>query len=187
MSSVATSSPDHNNYRETAPVFISSAEMLNSKMNALLRVMGQCMPMLLDETSEFESKELRAKYEGGCSDAAQVTYIKSCARLDRIIDNDKNWQIGKMDRLMRERTAELHEMDLKIAAKRLERENYYNRPSVRANANLFKRERTFYAVVGNTFTTESVYGEGSTPEAAYANLDAILDALPAAQKSTKAK
>lgn len=179
MSTVATSSQDgpDEKSKQTAFQFISSAEMMRAKSGVCMAIMGQCMPMLLDDTSEFESAALKAKYEGGCSDAAQVTYIKACERLDKLLDNDAHWEIATMDKLTEERTKELHDINLSVAHERLTREKYFNRPSIRAQAKLYRRANVFYAVIGEDFTEDSVHGSGDTPEAAFTNLDAILISL----------
>lgn len=179
MSTVATSSQDgpDEKSKQTSLQFISSAEMLRAKSGVCMAIMGQCMPMALSETSDFESIALKAKYEGGCSDAAQVTYIKACERLDKLLDNDAHWEIATMDKLTEERTVELHKINLSVANERLAREKYFNRPSIRSQAHLFRRGNLFYAVIGEDFTDESVHGSGDTPEAAFTNLDAILISL----------
>jgi hypothetical protein len=190
MSNVATSAPVPPNNPPGDPGYhlISSAEMLRSKVGTVLAVMGQCMPMILESTEDgFESKALRAKYEGGCSDSAQVTYINACSRLDTLLQDDSNWEVSRLDSVMKERSQQLHDLDLQIAQQKLAREKHFNRPSVRMQANLFRKGNVFYAALGSTMTDDSIYGSGASPEAAYLNLDEILSAMdsPASKPAKK--
>lgn len=181
MSHVSTSAPDP---KQPAPPvqntfqLVSSAEMLRNKVNTVLSIMGQCTPLILDTTQDFESEKLRAQYDGGAADAAQVTYINACDRLDRLLKDNRNWKIDQTDKAMNARSQELHAINLQIAQARLERERHYNRPSILHDTKLFRRDNFFYAVLGDKLTDDCVYGKGETVAVAYANLDAVLASFP---------
>ena len=178
MATVATAAPDP---RQPAPdsiiTLLSSADMLRSKVGTVLAVMGQCMPMILDTSGEFESKTLKAQYDGGCADSAQVTYIKACARLDALLDGEGNWKIHELDDLTGERTKELHEINVKLAKLQLERAEFFNRPSVMAGAKVYRAGDTFYAVIGDGGSPNAVQAKGATVAEALKNLDDILTSV----------
>lgn len=182
MSSVAQANSDKGGEGpQNSFLLLSSAEMLGSKVNTVLRIIKEVQALARIPTEEGkgweddDGRDVSPEYDEEVRDSAESTLIRALGRLDSIIDADENWDVSVADKVLDKRVEELHRVNMEAAKERLELIKNQNRASYRLRSKLFRDGNDFLAVAGDDpWDEHAIVGRGRTPEEALDNLDAIL-------------
>lgn len=68
-------------------------ELTNHQLGPILAVIRELQPYLLEDTIRSGETPTDSSLDGGVSSAAETTFIKACARLDAILEDETRWTI----------------------------------------------------------------------------------------------
>ena len=154
----------------------------NQQIGMLLGVCANMSTVLLNPERAHENIPGAQSMDGEAHQAAAVTFMKACDRLDKILDDPARWGIDYQHRL-EQQYEERHEAQLKMMAAQqsesLSRKlsaDHIRAPSFRYRPMLINEDGTWVAFLGNPEDIENgISGVGPNPEAALRSFDASFD------------
>lgn len=163
------------------PYFPLKEELTDRMVGPLLAVIRELAPFLLEPTREPGSTPTADKLDGGVESAAATTFLRTCARLDSIIDDASRWELKTHNTLIAEMVKTQRAQQKFIEVQRQSSENlqaphFLLRPTLAITAG------RYIAFWGNiNVAGEAIIGQGDTPNAAFEDFDAAFERTPAEQ------
>jgi hypothetical protein len=156
-----------------------------NQFSVLLSLTHALQPYLLLSPQELGAAPPPA-LDGGVVAAAATTFIKTCSKLDELLDDPSRWNLESQDALYdalvqtQEHQQRFLQMQTAAAASLM-------RPAFQLRPVLLLVEGGYIAVHGDLTSSSAVIGSGPTPEAALLDFDVAFQRKPEEQKTVVAE
>jgi hypothetical protein len=140
-----------------------------TQLSALLGITQALQPYLI--VYPTEPGHSPPEKDGGIASAAETTFIKTCAKIDDLLEDKSRWSLETQDALY-SACIETQEVQQKFIKTQTEAAASLMRPSFQVKPLLVLVEGGYIAVHGDLTSDGAVIGSGATPEAAMLDFDA---------------
>lgn len=150
-----------------------------TQLSALLAITQALQPYLILPPQELGHNPPPA-LDGGTVVAATNTFIKTCAKIDDLLEDKSRWNLETQDALY-DACIRTQEAQQKFVQTQTESAAILQRPSFQLKPTLVLVEGGYIAIYGDLTSDASVIGSGPTPEAAMRDFDAAWNRRPVEQ------
>lgn len=156
-------------------------ELTNSQIQPVLDIIGALSPYLLQEALEAGGTPKSGALNGEPACAAQATFIRACARLDAIIEDESRWSLKSHNTLIAE-MVKTHRAQQKFIATQQESAANLQAPHFLLRPTLAISGGRYVAYWGDINEAgRAVVGQGDTPNEALVDFDDAFDRTPEEQ------
>jgi len=152
-----------------------------NQFGVLLTITQALQPYLILAPQELGSSPPPA-LDGGTVLAAATTFIKTCAKMDELLDDSSRWNLEGQDALY-DALVQTQEHQQRFLQAQTAAASSLMRPAFQLRPTLFLAETGYVAVHGDLTSSGAVIGYGETPEAALADFDLAFQRKPQEQKA----
>jgi len=149
-----------------------------TQLSALLGITQALQPYLI--LPPQEPGHAAPELDGGTVSAAATTFIKTCAKIDDLLEDKSRWSLETQDALYAA-CIQTQEIQQKFIQTQTESAASLTRPSFQIKPLLMLVEGGYIAVHGDLTSDDVVIGSGLTPEAAMLDFDAAWNRRPVEQ------
>jgi hypothetical protein len=149
-----------------------------TQLSALLGIMQSLQNYLL--LPPQEPGHTPPELDGGALAAASTTFIKTCAKIDELLEDKSRWSLEVQDALYAA-CIQTQEFQQKFIRTQTESAAILQRPSFQIKPMLVLVEGGYIAIHGDLTSDGAVIGSGATPEAAMRDFDAAWNRRPVEQ------
>lgn len=156
-------------------------EITDRQLGPILAVLRELQPYLLEEVVEQGGTPASNEVDGGVESAAATTFLKACARLDAILEDESRWSMKTHNTLVAEmiKTQKAQQKFIEVqqaSSENLQAPHFLLRPTLAIAAD------GYIAFWGNINAPgEAIIGQGKTPNEALFDFDAAFERTPAEQ------
>lgn len=150
-----------------------------TQLSALLAITQALQPYLILPPQDLGANPPPA-LDGGTVTAASNTFIKTCAKIDDLLEDKSRWNLETQDALY-DACIRTQEVQQKFVQTQTEAAASLMRPSFQVKPMLVLVEGGYIAIYGDLTSDASVIGSGATPEAAMQDFDAAWNRRPVEQ------
>ena len=156
-----------------------------TQFSVLLSLTQALQPYLLLSPQELGTSPPPA-LDGGVVIAAANTFIKTCAKIDELLDDHSRWNMESQDALY-DALVQTQEHQQRFLQMQTAAASSLMRPAFQLRPTLLLVEGGYIAIHGDLTSPGAVIGSGSTPEAALLDFDAAFQRKPEEQKTIVAE
>lgn len=156
-------------------------EITDRQLGPILAVIRELQPYLLEDVVEPGGTPKDRSVDGGVESAAATTFLKACARMDSILDDESRWSMKTHNTLVAEmvKTQRAQQKFIEVqqqSSENLQAPHFLLRPTLAITAG------RYIAWWGDIHTAGgAIIGQGDTPNDAFADFDAAFSRTPAEQ------
>lgn len=156
-------------------------EITDRQLGPILAVIRELQPYLLEDVVEPGGTPKDRSVDGGVESAAATTFLKACARMDSILDDESRWSLKTHNTLVAEMVKTQKAQQKFIEVQQASSENL-QAPHFLLRPTLGIAGEGYVAWWGNiNVAGEAIIGQGKTPNEAFADFDAAFERTPAEQ------
>lgn len=166
------------NQRSLGNVTMPSRDSINAlQIHTLLNIAGMLMPYIVEPAREPENiPNSHKKIDGEAAMAAQVTFIKVCDRLDKLVEENDRWTFD-VQRTLESDLANLYQQHTVLLKEQIIATKSINLPHNRFRPTLYTlKDGNYAAILGNLDDLDNaIVAVGPSPAAALQAFDMLFN------------
>jgi len=166
-----------NNFQKPGGWIPNRESIAEQQVNTALNILNHLAPYILAPHREFP--HLPKELDGGTECAAAATFVKVCARLDAMLDDNSRWKLEDHDQLYAA-ILESHRVQQVFVAEQIEAAKVVQRPSYQFRPTLAVAPDNHYVADWGNLSEPggALIGRGRTPAEALVDFDQAFHRMP---------